>query len=191
MINCAGVDEAGRGAWAGPVIAAAVILHPDRVVAGIQDSKLLTMQQREYLFWQIQDQALALGVGEASVQEIEQYNILQATLLAMQRAVAQLATAPELVLVDGQHSPVLSYPVKTVIKGDQKVIAIAAASIIAKVTRDRLMIGYDQQLPQYGFAQHKGYGTKQHLYNLQQHGPAWLHRQTFKPLKKLLVTKHT
>ena len=174
-----GVDEAGRGPLAGPVVAAAVILDPDRPVEGLDDSKKLTEKKREALFPLIQERALAFGVGMASEQEIDQYNILQATFLAMRRAVEQLSLRPDAALVDGNQNPDLGIPTQTVIKGDALSASIGAASILAKVTRDHLMLQLDQIYPQYHFAKHKGYPTKDHYACLAQHGPSPVHRRSF------------
>jgi ribonuclease HII len=182
----AGVDEAGRGPLAGPVVAAAVILNPAKPIAGLADSKQLTEKQREALFVLIQENALAYGVGRAEVEEIDRINILQATLLAMQRAIAALSHLPHLVLIDGNRAPKLICETKTIIAGDQTEPAISAASILAKVTRDREMIILDQQFPLYGFAKHKGYGTKDHLAALKQHGPCLIHRRSYAPVRELV-----
>jgi ribonuclease HII len=182
LILTAGLDEAGRGPLAGPVVAAAVILHPDRPIAGLTDSKLLTEAKREALFPLIQEHALAWAIAEATVLEIDTINILQATMLAMQRAVAALSVQPHLAIVDGNYPPKLNCQVKTIIKGDLTEPAISAASILAKVTRDRAMVELDKHYPQYGFAQHKGYGTKQHLRALEQHGATIIHRMSFAPV---------
>ena len=179
---CAGVDEAGRGPLAGPVVAAAVILNPRKPIVGLADSKTLTAKRREALYDIITEQALAYGIAFASEQEIDEINILQATFLAMERAMAQLAPPPELALIDGNRSKDFGLPVRTIVKGDSLSASIAAASILAKVTRDRLMEQYDEQYPQYGFAVHKGYGTKRHYAALREYGPCPIHRQTF--LKK-------
>lgn len=185
-ILIAGVDEAGRGPLAGPVVAAAVILNPEKMIAGLADSKQLTEKQREELFPQIQEHALAWGIGRADVFEIDQLNILQATLLAMQRAVLALKHLPELALIDGNIAPKLNCKTKTIIKGDQSEPAISAASILAKVTRDREMVLLDGEYPQYGFAQHKGYGTKAHLLALEKHGASVIHRRSYAPVALLL-----
>jgi ribonuclease HII len=182
-ILIAGVDEAGCGPLAGPVVAAAVILAPDNNIAGLADSKKLSAKRREELFPVIKKSALALGVGRAEVHEIDKLNILQASLLAMQRAVKKLPIAPNLILVDGRNSPNLPYTTQTIINGDQTEPCISAASIIAKVIRDREMIIYDHYYPEYGFAQHKGYGTKQHLEAIKNHGITPLHRTSFAPIK--------
>lgn len=178
----AGVDEAGRGPLAGPVVAAAVILDPRRPIAGLADSKKLTQKKREQLFEEIRCHALAWSVARASVREIDQINILQASLLAMQRAVQSLKIMPQLVLVDGQHSPLFACPSQAIIKGDQTEAAISAASIVAKVLRDRLMLLLDKKYPQYGFAKHKGYPTASHIQALQTHGAARVHRYSFAPV---------
>lgn len=182
----AGVDEAGRGPLAGPVIAAAVILNPEYPIAGLADSKKLTEKQRENLFELIQMYSLSWAVGRAEVEEIDRVNILQATFLAMQRAIAGLKFSPQLVLVDGNQSPKLTCEVKTIIKGDETEPAISAASIIAKVSRDREMQILDKTFPQYGFAKHKGYPTKAHLEALEQHGPCCIHRRSYEPVARLI-----
>lgn len=178
----AGVDEAGRGPLAGPVVAAAVILDDLRPIAGLADSKKLTARSREKLFDEILDKALCCSIAEASVEEIERLNILQATLLAMQRAVEGLRLKPGHVLVDGNRLPTLRMTSEAIVKGDALVPAISAASILAKVTRDRWCAQVDVQYPQYGFAGHKGYGTAGHLQALQMHGACPLHRKTFAPV---------
>ena len=178
-----GVDEAGRGPLAGPVCAAAVILPPDLEIEGLNDSKKLTDKRRRALYDVITDQAIAYGIAFASEQEIDENNILQATFLAMRRAVEQLAIKPDLALVDGNREPDFgAIPVKTIIKGDSLSANIAAASILAKVTRDRYMEEQDKIYPQYGFALHKGYGTQAHYAALREFGACPLHRRTF--LKK-------
>ena len=183
----AGVDEAGRGPLAGPVLAAAVILDDRQVIKGLADSKTLTALRREKLFDEIRAKALCCSIAQASVEEIEQFNILQATLLAMRRAVEGLRLMPKLVLVDGNRLPVLAMQAQAIVKGDASVSAISAASILAKVQRDRWCIDYDQQFPQYGFARHKGYGTAEHLAALRAHGPCPQHRKTFRPVAELLA----
>ena len=183
----AGVDEAGRGPLAGPVIAAAVILNPERRINGLADSKVLTEAKRETLFARIQEHALAWAVGRAEVFEIDAINILQASMLAMQRAVAALSMMPDVAYVDGNYPPKLNCAVKTIIGGDALHTSISAASIMAKVTRDREMHELDKQYPQYGFAQHKGYGTKGHLAALTLHGVCDIHRRSFEPVAKLLL----
>ena len=178
-----GVDEAGRGPLAGPVCAAAVILPQDLVIEGLNDSKKLTEKRREALYEIITREAVAYGIAFADEREIDEINILQATFLAMRRAVEQLAVRPDIVLVDGNREPNLgNLPVKTIVKGDSLSANIAAASILAKVTRDRFMLEQDAIYPQYGFAVHKGYGTKAHYAALTQYGPCPMHRQSF--LKK-------
>lgn len=179
----AGVDEAGRGPLAGPVVAAAVILNPDDPIDGLADSKKLTEKQRNFLAGQIELRALSYSVGQASVEEIDCLNILQATLLAMQRAVAGLHRRPDKILIDGNRVPVLAIPAEAIIKGDSKVSAISAASILAKVTRDAIMTGYHNQYPCFSFHIHKGYGTKRHLEELYQHGCLDIHRRSFNPVK--------
>lgn len=181
----AGVDEAGRGPLAGPVIAAAVILPVGHGIAGLADSKQLTAKQRDRLYDQIVDCCVAYGVGRGEVAEIDQYNIHRATLLAMQRAVAALSVQPHEVCVDGRHCPAVPMPASAIIRGDQTVPIISAASIIAKVTRDREMEQYDHQYPGYGFAQHKGYGTAQHCTALKKLGATPLHRRSFAPVREL------
>lgn len=183
-ILLAGVDEAGRGPLAGPVVAAAVILDPAHCIHGLKDSKKLTALQRRSLFSKIRKHALAWSVASASVIEIDNINILQATFLAMQRAVAKLKISPQLILVDGNQSPKFSCESKAIIKGDDLVSAISAASIVAKVVRDRLMSMLDKRYPLYGFAQHKGYTTGKHIEALRIHGPCRIHRKHFAPVKE-------
>lgn len=182
----AGVDEVGRGPLAGPVMAGAVILDPERPIAGIADSKQLTATARERLAPLIQAQAIAWALGRAEVEEIDQFNVLQASLLAMQRAIAALSAAPSLVLVDGKHCPPSSYPIRAVVRGDQTITAIAAASIVAKVARDAEMTGLDKHYPGYGFGTHKGYPTRRHLAALEELGPCPLHRRSFRPVGRYL-----
>ena len=182
----AGVDEAGRGPLAGPVVAAAVILDPRRPIKGLNDSNKLTALRREKLFDEIRAKALCCSIAQASVQEIDELNILQATLLAMRRAVEGLRLKPSLVLVDGNRLPVLEVRAEAIVKGDALVPAISAASILAKVTRDRWCAELDAAYPQYGFAGHKGYGTVQHLAALQAHGACPQHRKTFAPVTAVL-----
>ena len=178
-----GVDEAGRGPLAGAVCAAAVILPPDLELEGLNDSKKLSEKRREALYPLICEQALAYGIAFASEQEIDELNILQATFLAMRRAVGQLGQKPDLALVDGNREPDFGgIPVRTIIKGDSRSANIAAASILAKVTRDRFMLEQDAVYPQYGFAVHKGYGTQKHYAALREFGPCPIHRRSF--LKK-------
>jgi len=182
----AGVDEAGRGPLAGPVFAAAVILDDLLPIKGLADSKKLTPKKREHLYDIIKAQALCFCVATASVEEIDQLNILQATLLAMQRAVKGLRLKPTKVLVDGNRLPLLDIRAEAIVKGDSKVSSISAASILAKVERDRWCVEVDAQFPNYGFLAHKGYGTQVHLRALQEYGPCVLHRRSFAPVAKLL-----
>jgi ribonuclease HII len=183
----AGVDEAGRGPLAGPVVAAAVILDDLKPIRGLDDSKKLTPRRREQLYDEIRSKALCCSVAQASVVEIDTLNILQATLLAMRRAVAGLRLKPGKVLVDGNRLPVLDVLAEAIVKGDATVPAISAASILAKVTRDRWCAELDQQYPQYGFAAHKGYGTPEHLAALQAYGACPEHRKTFAPVTQVLA----
>jgi ribonuclease HII len=182
----AGVDEAGRGPLAGPVVAAAVILDEMRPIAGLNDSKKLTALRRERLYDEIRAKALCCSVAHASVEEIDRLNILQATLLAMRRAVNGLRLKPAKVLVDGNRLPVLDMLAEAIVGGDALVPSISAASILAKVTRDRWCAELDQQYPQYGFAAHKGYGTPVHLAALRAHGACPEHRKTFAPVTQVL-----
>lgn len=178
----AGVDEAGRGPLVGPVVAAAVILDPRKPIAGLADSKTLSPRKRERLFHAIQANALCCAVAQASAAEIDQLNILQATLLAMRRAVSGLRLSPRLVLVDGNRLPVLPMRAEAIVKGDATVAEISAASIVAKVHRDQICAALDALYPAYGFARHKGYGTAEHLAALALHGPCPEHRRSFRPL---------
>jgi ribonuclease HII len=192
----AGLDEAGRGPLAGPVVAAAVVLPPNFAAGEINDSKLLSPAQRERLAPLIRQRALALGIGVVDVEEIDRINILQASLLAMVKALRELALAPDYVLIDGNQSipptlmaadrgaASLSLYQQTVIKGDRLCLSIAAASIIAKVARDQMMIEFDKQYPEYGFAGHKGYGSAAHLDALRRHGPSPIHRLSYKPVRE-------
>lgn len=184
----AGVDEAGRGPWAGPVVAGAVVLDAERLpaelAAAIDDSKALSRQRREYLFARLPAVA-RVGVGIASVAEIDRLNILQATLLAMQRAVTDLAVVADLVLVDGKQVPQLAFPARAVVDGDARSLSIAAASIVAKVTRDRLMADLDRQYPGYGWERNAGYGTAEHRAALARLGPTPEHRRSFRPVRAL------
>ena len=182
----AGVDEAGRGPWAGAVFAAAVILDPKHPIAGLADSKKLSAARREKLYAQICEQALCYCVAQASVQEIDHLNILQATMLAMRRAVEGLRLLPSKVLVDGNRLPVLKVRAESIVQGDATVPAISAASILAKVTRDRWCLQMEAQYPGYGFARHKGYGTAEHLAALQRLGPTPEHRCGFAPVAAVL-----
>lgn len=181
-----GVDEAGRGPLAGPVVAAAVILDAGRPINGLADSKTLSESRRNELAARIRSHCHAWAIGQASVEEIDQINILQATLLAMQRAVAGLATVPALALIDGNRAPLLACPAQTVVRGDATVPAISAASILAKVARDALMVELDRSYPQYGFALHKGYPTAAHLQALTIHGVSAVHRRSFAPVRRLI-----
>ena len=175
----AGVDEAGRGPLAGPVIAAAVILDPERRIKGLDDSKLLTATQRESLFEQILERARGVATGIADPQTIDRVNILEATRLAMCEALGKLPLRPDLVLIDALRLPALTCPQKALIRGDNRSASIAAASIVAKVTRDRLMLEADARFPQYGFCRHKGYPTPEHRAALRKHGACPIHRRTF------------
>ena len=178
----AGVDEAGRGPLAGPVVAAAVILDELKPIRGLADSKKLSAKTRDRLFDEIRAKALCFAIAEASVEEIDQLNILQATMLAMQRAVEALRLKPTLVLVDGNRLPILDVRAEAIVKGDEKIQEISAASILAKVHRDRMCLEMHTQFPQYGFDAHKGYGTAQHLQALQTWGITPFHRKTFAPV---------
>lgn len=175
----AGVDEAGRGPLAGPVIAAAVILNPKRPIKGLADSKVISEKERERLFKEIREHALAWSIARGRVFEIDTINILQASLLAMKRAVEALKIQPCIALIDGNKSPQLTCPTKTIIDGDALEPVISAASIVAKVFRDRIMRMLDKKYPLYGFAQHKGYATSQHIQALKKHGPSRVHRRSF------------
>ena len=180
----AGVDEAGRGPLAGPVVAAAVILDPGRRIIGLRDSKVLTALRRDTLHDRIREHALCCGVGIATVEEIDRLNILQATMLAMQRAVHALRLTPHKVMVDGNRLPVLPMLAEAIVDGDAKVRAISAASIIAKVTRDRMCAELHERHPHYGFDVHKGYPTPTHLEALRAHGPCEAHRRSFGPVRR-------
>nr|WP_317400950.1 ribonuclease HII [Plesiomonas shigelloides] len=182
----AGVDEVGRGPLVGAVVTAAVILDPARPIVGLADSKKLSEKKRMALFDEIKEKALAWSLGRAEPHEIDELNILHATMLAMQRAVAGLPITPEFVLIDGNRCPALPMPAQAVVKGDSKVAEISAASILAKVTRDREMAELDAQYPQYGFAKHKGYPTADHLRLLAEHGAIAEHRRSFAPVKRAL-----
>lgn len=182
----AGVDEVGRGPLAGEVVTAAVILPAKHTITGLADSKKLTEKRRELLYIEITEQALSWAVGRCSVEEIDRLNILQATLLAMTRAVDELAVRPDFVAVDGNRLPQWSYPSEAVTRGDGRVEVISAASIIAKVTRDREMIAMDSRYPGYGFAEHKGYGSAAHLAALRKLGPTPIHRRSFAPVAALI-----
>ena len=184
FVLIAGIDEAGRGPLAGPVVAAAVILDPERPIDGLRDSKLLTALQRTRLAAEIRAYALAWAVAEADVAEIDDLNILQATLVAMRRAVLALGMAPGEALVDGNRCPALPCPARAIIGGDRDVAAISAASILAKTVRDLQLIDLDRVYPVYGFARNKGYGTPEHLAALLRHGPCPAHRKSFSPVRQ-------
>ena len=175
----AGIDEAGRGPLAGPVVAAAVILAPDRRVKGLADSKLLTPERREELFAVIQERALGVGVGAVDHETIDRINILEATRRAMAAALTALSVVPELVITDFVSLPALPCPQRNLVAGDRRCASVAAASIVAKVTRDRLMLDFDRRFPEYGFARHKGYATVEHFAALDRHGPCPIHRRSF------------
>lgn len=183
----AGVDEAGRGPLAGPVVAAAVILDPQYPIEGLADSKKLSESQRNRLAALIKQHALSYSIAQASVTEIDRLNILQATLLAMQRAVNGLHLLPDQVLVDGNRLPKLTIPAIAIVKGDSKIKPISAASILAKVTRDAIMVEYHEQYPDFSFHVHKGYGTQQHIAEIEKFGCLEIHRRTFNPVKTLLA----
>ncbi len=182
----AGVDEAGRGPLAGPVVAAAVILSPRRPVEGVTDSKKLTPRRREILARTIKERAVAWAIARADVEEIDRINILQASLLAMQRAVAALDPSPHRVQVDGNHCPAFSCPAEAIVGGDGKEAAIGAASILAKVARDEEMVMLDRRYPGYGLARHKGYPTREHLQAIERLGVTAIHRRSFKPIREMI-----
>lgn len=190
LIWICGVDEAGRGPLVGAVVAGAVVLDPNNPIEGLKDSKKLTAARREYLYEQIMEKAKAWGIGEASPAEIDEINILQATMLAMHRAIEDLATRlgawPDKALIDGNRCPELPIAAEAIIKGDAKEPAISAASIVAKVTRDRQMLSLHERHPEYGFAQHMGYPTEAHFAALQQYGACDQHRRSFSPVRKVL-----
>ena len=190
LIWICGVDEAGRGPLAGAVVAGAVVLDPENPIAGLKDSKKLSAARREFLFEQIQMKAKAWGIGEASPAEIDEINILQATMLAMRRAIEDLTTRlgawPDKALIDGNRCPELPIPVEAIVKGDTKEPAISAASILAKVTRDRQMMALHEQHPQYGFARHMGYPTEAHFAALKEFGACSEHRRSFSPVRNVL-----
>lgn len=186
QILICGVDEAGRGPLAGAVFAAAVILHPERPIAGLNDSKKLSEKKRDVLAVQIKDQALAWSIATASPEEIDRINILQASLLAMRRAIEMLNVSPSEVWVDGLHCPKTDFPSRAIIKGDSTVPEISAASILAKTARDAEMLEMHDRYPQYGFADHKGYPTSSHLAALHQYGISPIHRLSFRPVRALL-----
>jgi ribonuclease HII len=181
-----GVDEAGRGPLFGEVVAAAVVLDPAQPIAGLGDSKQLSEKVRDHLFKLIWEQAIAVSIGRASVAEIDQLNILQASMLAMQRAVEGLSVQPDMALIDGNRCPNLACPAQAIVKGDAKELCIGAASIIAKVTRDQDMQAWHKRYPYYGLDKHKGYPTKQHLLALAEHGVCDQHRRSFGPVAKIL-----
>ncbi|WP_242632907.1 ribonuclease HII [Thiothrix fructosivorans] len=183
----AGVDEVGRGPLAGAVVAAAVILDPNRPIAGLNDSKKLTAKRREQLAFEIREKALAWSLGRAEVEEIDAINILQATFLAMQRALEGLAVQPDLVKIDGNRCPPSAYKMEAIVGGDATVAEISAASIIAKVARDAELVALDAVYPQYGFAKHKGYGTAVHLAALREFGATPIHRRSFAPIRDILA----
>lgn len=186
IIEC-GCDEAGRGAGAAEVYVGAVILDPGHPIEGLADSKKLTSRMREYLSGEIKRYALSWCVQKASLEEIERLNVLHATLLAMRRAVEGLKIKPHRVLVDGNHAPGMDIQVEAIIKGDEKVPAISAASILAKVARDQAMIEYHRLYPQYGFDNHKGYFTREHMDALRKHGPCPIHRRTYAPIRRMTL----
>lgn len=179
----AGVDEVGRGPLAGPVVACALIFSPKCRIKGLDDSKRLSPKKREELYPVIREKALTIGLGRVGERKIDGINILKATHLAMKRAISHLGIEPDLLLVDGFKIPGIEIPQKAIVRGDEKSASIAAASVIAKVTRDRLMVRYHKRHPEYGFHQHKGYGTKRHIRALRKHGPSWIHRKTFAGVK--------
>ncbi|MEE8495131.1 MAG: ribonuclease HII [Xanthomonadales bacterium] len=185
----AGVDEAGRGPLAGPVVVAAVVLNPDRPIDGLDDSKQLSEKRREELFPLIVERSLAWAVIEIDAAEIDRINILQATLLGMKQAVEQLLPPPSLALIDGRQAPTLDCAVRTIVQGDSLEPAISAASILAKVTRDRLMRKLHIDYPDYGFDRHKGYPTADHLARLTRYGPCPIHRKSFAPVRNILQAK--
>ena len=184
LLTC-GVDEAGRGPLAGPVFAAAVVLDPERPIPGLADSKKLSAKRREALARAIRERSRAWAVAEASVEEIDRLNILQATLLAMTRAVARLPVAPDQVLVDGTHCPRLELPMRAIVGGDALVAEISAASILAKTARDAAMRELHREYPQYRFDRHKGYPTQEHVAALRAHGPCAAHRRSYRPVREL------
>ncbi|MGZ8191967.1 MAG: ribonuclease HII [Methylobacter sp.] len=189
--NITGVDEAGRGPLAGPVVAAAVILNPMRPIEGLADSKILSEPKRNSLSIIIKETALSWSVAQATVEEIDELNILQATLLAMRRAINNLHVQPHEALIDGNCLPDLAIPARAIVRGDSKVKAISAASILAKVERDKIMYDYYKEYPDFSFHQHKGYGTKQHLAEIEQFGFLDIHRRTFNPVKSIIIQMET
>ncbi|MEO6564371.1 MAG: ribonuclease HII [Nitrosospira sp.] len=182
-----GVDEAGRGPLAGPVFAACVVLNPDYRIEGLADSKTLSENQRNTLTLAIKTHSVAWAIASASVKEIDRINILQASLLAMKRAVESLSFIPDRVLVDGNHSPRLRFPVSTIVRGDSLVPEISAASILAKTARDAVMVALHQRFPHYGFDRHKGYSTERHIAALRVHGVSAVHRRSFAPVRELMA----
>jgi ribonuclease HII len=189
LLLVCGVDEAGRGPLAGPVYAACVILDPSRKIRGLADSKVLAPERREVLAGRIKERALAFAIASASVEEIDEINILQASLLAMARAVAALSMTPHEVLVDGNQLPPVSLPCRAIVGGDASVRSISAASILAKTARDAHMCELHAKRPEYGFDKHKGYSTPEHLSALRAHGVCEFHRKTFAPVRELLVQR--
>jgi len=189
--HIAGLDEAGRGPLAGPVVAAAVILPIRCRLAGVDDSKRLSAAAREQLFAAILEEAVGVGIGSADACEIDSLNILEATRLAMHRAVENVVPSPDYLLIDAVTLPAVGLPARPIIKGDTLSLSIAAASIIAKVTRDRLMMAYHESFPQYNFLSHKGYGTAEHLQRLERYGPCAIHRRTFAPVRDAIISART
>jgi len=186
IVNVCGVDEAGRGPLAGPVYAAAVILDPENPIEGLKDSKLLSASRREFLFELIQKNSTAFAIAQASVEEIDRFNILQATMLAMQRAVEALGVRPDEAWIDGNRCPKLACRARAIVQGDRLHPVISAASILAKTARDAEMQRMHQRYPQYCFDRHKGYPTPEHLELLERHGPSEIHRRSFAPVRRLL-----
>jgi ribonuclease HII len=182
-----GVDESGRGPLAGPVFAACVVLNPDYRIEGLADSKTLSEDQRNRLTLAIKTHSVAWAIASASVKEIDRINILQASLLAMKRAVESLSFIPDRVLVDGNHSPRLRFPVSTIVRGDSLIPEISAASILAKTARDAVMVALHQRFPHYGFDRHKGYSTERHIAALRVHGVSVVHRRSFAPVRELMA----
>lgn len=189
--HIAGVDEAGRGPLAGPVVAAAVILTVHCRLAGVDDSKQLSEGERERLYTAILEKAVGVGIGSADAGEIDSLNILEATRLAMRRAIENLAPSPDYLLIDAVTLPAVRFPARPIIKGDALSMSIAAASIVAKVTRDHLMAAYHETFPQYNFPSHKGYGTAEHLQQLARYGPCAIHRRTFAPVREAIISTET
>lgn len=185
----AGIDEAGRGAWAGPVVAGLVILPDDIFIAGLDDSKKLAEKKREALYEEITDKALDISVGLSTSSVIDKKNILKATYMAMKKAVSTMKMRPDMIFIDGRPVPDMGFSQMSIVRGDSKSVSIAAASIIAKVTRDRMMKEFAILYPEYGFEKHKGYGTKLHMKTLDKYGICPIHRKTFKPVKEVLNKK--